>query len=73
MREPPSIRSDARGGRDEFARQGVVDTNRLGPSLALALDDDYDVALEGDHHRQDAAKSKRAHNSSTPARSPSGA
>ena len=33
---------------DENVRQGVVDANRLGPPLALALEDDYYVALEGD-------------------------
>jgi len=48
MREPLSVRQDAHGGRDENARQGVVDANRLGPPLALTLEDDYDVALEGD-------------------------
>ena len=34
---------------------------RRGPPLALALEDDYNVALEGDHHRQDAPRSKRTH------------
>ena len=56
-------------GRSRWSRrERATRSHRHGPSLALARGDDYDVALKGGHHRQDAARSKRPHNPSTPAR-----
>ena len=51
------------------ARRAPVDDTPVCASLDWSgSEDDYDVALEGDHHRQDVARSKRTHNPSTPAR-----
>ena len=51
------------------ARRAPVDDTPVCASLDWSgSEDDYDVALEGDHHRQDVARSKRTHSPSTPAR-----
>ena len=70
-RQPPwlperrGVAATGRGGCQACTRRRHA---RLREPRLEQLEDDYDVALEGDHHRQDVERSKRTHSPSTPAR-----